>query len=108
MASDNSTPAITPAKIGFFLSLVAVATVGWNIADYLKNQELKDVEQDQRITGVEGADVRLNDNLNKLANKTEELNESVVRLTTVLEQAQMKDRAEFFFENRPRFASERP
>lgn len=109
MASESPQITVTHARVVFFLALAAVVALGWNVFSYLKDGEIKDLQQDARIERVEGAGERFETGINKLTDKTDELKESIVRLTTVIEQTQVQDRADFYFEGRPQlqhFASE--
>lgn len=95
---SEKTPAltITPAKLGFALSLVTAVTVGWNVVSYFKGQEIKDLEQDQRIAVVESNGERFEKSIGRLTDKTDQLNDSIIRLTTVLEQSGPEKRADLF------------
>lgn len=64
---------VTPAKLGFILSLIGVLTVGWKTVDYFKTQEFTlqthadyIVEDKAQAKEVLGELKRLNETMNEL------------------------------------------
>jgi hypothetical protein len=83
--ADNPALNITPARLGFALSIAAAITVGINIVSYFKEQELKDFSQDQKIATIEESVRDYKTSLDRLSGETRDLRIAVVRLTTVME-----------------------
>lgn len=87
---------ITPARVGFFLSLVTVATLFWNVASYFKGLEHKDDMQGSQIVGIEKSVDTLSANVEKLTGRTDTLTEVMTRLTTAIELNGEQKRADSF------------
>lgn len=96
---------ITPVKASFFLTLVGVITIGWQVASYFKNQENKNLEQDMRIERLTVDTNKVQHGFEKLAQKTDELKEAVIRLTTVIESTHQDRKAELLNMPTPKSAS---
>lgn len=86
MSNAAPTIKVTPALIGFALSFLALATYGWNAVGYFKAIETKNVEQDMRLDRTDRDRTRNTESMNKLADKTDELKEAVIKLTTVIDE----------------------
>lgn len=84
---STTTPSlnITPSKASFFLTLVGIVVLGWQVASYFKAQETKNLEQDLRIERLVSDTNKALTSFDQLARKTDELKEAVVRLTAVIE-----------------------
>lgn len=85
MSSPPPSLNITPSKASFFLTLVGVITIGWQVASYFKSQENKNFEQDLLIERLTVDTNKALINFDKLAQKTDELKEAVIKLTSVIE-----------------------
>jgi len=83
--ADTPQMTITPAKVGFALSLAAAVTLGWNAVSYFKAIELKNFEQDQAIQGLKEATTRIERSTDRLSTETGNLRIAVERLTTVID-----------------------
>lgn len=68
--------------------------------DQARADAVKDAEQDNRLDRTDEDRARFNQNVKELTDKTGELKEAVVKLTTVIEHSPTR-KAEYFFENSP-------
>jgi hypothetical protein len=69
---------VTPSRIGFTLSILAVLTFGWNVAGYVRGQEY-------RITALETYQAE-NKQLNRdMLSEIRRLSEAVTKLSTIIE-----------------------
>lgn len=94
MSSTTPSLNITPSKASFFLTLVGVITIGWQVASYFKAQETKNLEQDMRIERLIVDTNKAQTSFEKLAQKTDDLKEAVIRLTTVIENSHQERKTE--------------
>lgn len=78
MAAPDPTITITPAKLGFVLSILAVLTVGWNVAAH-------EVTQNARLDQTDRNREMFAEDIKALKTSQDGLKEAVIRLTTVIE-----------------------
>ncbi|MBA8881742.1 hypothetical protein [Phyllobacterium myrsinacearum] len=76
---------ITPARVAFFLSLVAAVSVFKPIYTYLSDQIVHETVQDNRITKTEQDVASFRGDVKELKGSIDGLKDQVVRLTIVLE-----------------------
>ncbi|GAA4525486.1 hypothetical protein GCM10023174_10150 [Chelativorans composti] len=90
--ADTPSMTITPAKVGFVLSLVTTVTVGWNAVSYFKAIEQKNFEQDQAIQSLKESGIRLERSTDRLTSETGQLRIAVERLTTIIDRIEQNTR----------------
>jgi hypothetical protein len=76
----TATPSITvtPSRIGFTLSIIAVLTFGWNVAGYVRGQEY-------RITALEAYRDENKQLTRDMLGEIRKLSEAVTKLSTIIE-----------------------
>lgn len=82
----SATPSftVTPNRLGFALSIVAVLTFGWNVADYVKAQEY-------RITSLEAYQAENKALTKDMLTELRRLSEAVTKLSTIIDGARSLD-----------------
>lgn len=71
---------VTPITVGFFLSVIAALTIGWNVVSYFKDIEQKNIEQDIRLNRTdEDRQVQ-----KEMSGRMATLNDSVIKLTEAI------------------------
>jgi hypothetical protein len=75
--TDQPSVTITPARIGFALSLLGLLTFGWQAASYVKQQEY-------RITAVEAYITDAKQQNRETLAELKHLNEAVTELATII------------------------
>ncbi|OCP21887.1 MULTISPECIES: hypothetical protein [unclassified Ensifer] len=93
---------VNGATISFVAGMIGLATVGWNAVAYFKGIEQKNQEQDIRLDRTD-EDRKAT---KELTQKTGELKEAVVKLTTVIETNGVTKRADYIVPNIPRQTTE--
>lgn len=92
--SDTSGFKLTPVTLGVIATCIGIALSGWNGVSYFKNIESKNQQQDMRLDQADKDRDRFNANIDKLTEKTGELKEAVVKLTTTIEGQTISKKAE--------------
>lgn len=92
--SDTPSFKVTPVTLGVVATCIGLFLSGWNGVSYFKNLEFKNAEQDMRLDRTDRDRARNIESINKLTDKTGELKEAVVRLTTVIETGGLTKKAE--------------
>lgn len=77
-ATEEKGFAVTPARLGFILSLIALVTFGWKIAAHATSQELTIQSHSEYIAEDK-------QNTKEILAELKDLNKKVDRLTFVLE-----------------------
>lgn len=107
MAGKAPSFIVDQARVAVLVGCLTIAGFVWSAIGYLKSGEMKDVEQDGRISQSELNLGEAKNSINKLTEKTDELTKAVIRLTTVIEKQPMSDRAYLDQPSRPLLSLER-
>jgi hypothetical protein len=103
--ADNIGFKVTPATVGFVLSLITLVTTLVGVISYVKSLEpanspivremqLKNADQDRRLDRTDEDRINNTAALKDQTAETQKLKEAVVRLTTVMEQSVITKKAE--------------
>lgn len=65
--------ALTPASVGFLLSLIALITFAWNVVGYVKTAELKDEQHDAYIAEDKQTKKEILNEMKVITRKVDEL-----------------------------------